>query len=325
MTKSINIAYAEAETHREASKGEPVDIKCLRTFQAVVACGTYAKAADQLGYTQSTVTVHIKQLERDLGLPLFERIGRRMVLTQKGAEALAQAAEIIAAADRLAALGAEETALRGTLRVDMAETLLCYAMDEVIAAFRERAPGVALRLRDRTCAQVSENLREGSCDLGLTYAFDRQPDDFAIEKVGQVRIALVAAPNAPLPDLQTARLAAPLPFIIDEPDDVFRIAFEQTLHARGVAIAETMELWSSQAIKRLVGLGMGFSLFPRFAVADELARGTFAEIPDPFGEQNFPIYLGHRKTHWLTPAARLFCDLVREHLASDNEKAAASG
>ena len=81
----------------------------------------------------------------------------------------------------------------------MAETLLCYAMDEVIAAFRERAPGVALRLRDRTCAQVSENLREGSCDLGLTYAFDRQPDDFAIEKVGQVRIALVAAPNAPSP------------------------------------------------------------------------------------------------------------------------------
>ena len=84
-----------------------MDIKCLRTFQAVVACGTYAKAADQLGYTQSTVTVHIKQLERDLGLPLFERIGRRMVLTQKGAEALAQAAEIIAAADRLAALGTE--------------------------------------------------------------------------------------------------------------------------------------------------------------------------------------------------------------------------
>ena len=63
----------------------------------------------------------------------------------------------------------------------------------------------------------------------------------------------------------------------------------------------------------------------QLVAADELARGTFAEIPDPFGEQNFPIYLGHRKTHWLTPAARLFCDLVREHLASDNEKAAASG
>lgn len=302
-----------------------MDIKCLRTFQAVVACGTYAKAADRLGYTQSTVTVHIKQLERDLGLPLFERIGRRMVLTQKGAEALAQAAEIIAAADRLAALGTEETALQGTLRVDAAETLLCYALDEVIAAFRERAPGVALRLRDRTCAQVSENLRDGSCDLGLTYAFDWQPEDFSIEEVGQIRTTLVAAPGAPLPDFQSAEQLVGLPFIIDEPDNVFRIALEQTLDARGVMLAETMELWSSQAIKRLVAMGMGFSVFPRFAVADELARGAFVEIPDPFGERTFPVYLGHRKTHWLTPAARLFCDLVREHLASDNEKAAASG
>ncbi len=48
-----------------------MDIKCLRTFQAVVQCGTYARAAEHLGYTQSTVTVHIKQLERDLGIPLF--------------------------------------------------------------------------------------------------------------------------------------------------------------------------------------------------------------------------------------------------------------
>ena len=228
-----------------------MDIKCLRTFQAVVACGTYAKAADRLGYTQSTVTVHIKQLERDLGLPLFERIGRRMVLTQKGAEALAQAAEIIAAADRLAALGTEETALQGTLRVDLAETLLCYALDEVIAAFRERAPGVALRLRDRTCAQVSENLRDGSCDLGLTYAFDWQPEDFSIEEVGQIRTTLVAAPSIPLPDFQSAGQLAGLPFIIDEPDNVFRIALEQTMDARGVTLTETMELWSSQAIKRL--------------------------------------------------------------------------
>ena len=290
-----------------------MDIKCLRTFQAVVACGTYAKAADRLGYTQSTVTVHIKQLERDLGLPLFERIGRRMVLTQKGAEALAQAAEIIAAADRLAALGTEETALQGTLRVDLAETLLCYALDEVIAAFRERAPGVALRLRDRTCAQVSEN-------LGLTYAFDWQPEDFSIEEVGQIRTTLVAAPSIPLPDFQSAGQLAGLPFIIDEPDNVFRIALEQTMDARGVTLTETMELWSSQAIKRLVSMGMGFSVFPRFAVADELARGTFVEIPDPFGKRTFPIYLGHRKTHWLTPAARLFCDLVRERLMPEKTR-----
>ena len=92
------------------------------------------------------------------------------------------------------------------------------------------------------------------------------------------------------------------------------------MDARGVTLTETMELWSSQAIKRLVSMGMGFSVFPRFAVADELARGTFVEIPDPFGKRTFPIYLGHRKTHWLNPAARLFSDLVRERLMPEKTR-----
>ena len=82
-----------------------MELKNLRTFQAVVDQGSYQKAADGLGYTQSTVTVHIQQLEEELGVPLFERVGRRMVLTQVGEQALAQARELLAAADRLAQLG----------------------------------------------------------------------------------------------------------------------------------------------------------------------------------------------------------------------------
>ena len=117
-----------------------MDTRLLETFQAVVACGTFARAAEQLGYTQSTVTVHIKQLEQELGVPLFERIGRRMVLTQKGEEALAQANQVVAEVARLRSLGTEGGELTGTLRVDMAETLLCHGMDRVLTEFRELPP-----------------------------------------------------------------------------------------------------------------------------------------------------------------------------------------
>ena len=83
------------------SGGIPVELKNLRTFQTIVDQGSYQKAADCLGYTQSTVTIHIQQLEEELGIPLFERTGRRMVLTQVGEQALSQARELLAAADRL--------------------------------------------------------------------------------------------------------------------------------------------------------------------------------------------------------------------------------
>lgn len=291
-----------------------MDIKCLRTFQAVVACGTYARAAEQLGYTQSTVTVHIKQLERDLGVPLFERVGRRMVLTQKGSEALTQAADIIAAADRLEALAATEGELSGELRVDVAESLLCYAMNEVLSEFRERAPGVRLRLRDGSFAQISRTLHHGECDLGVLYAVDWQPDDLVVEPVAEVSTVAVASPHGEAPDLVTPRQQVTVPFIIDEPDSVFRIGFERALAERGIDLADTMELWTTHAIRRLVNLGMGFTIAPRFAVADELAAGQLHVVPSPSDALAFPVLLAHRKTTWLTPAAQLFIELAKKHL-----------
>lgn len=294
-----------------------MDTKHLRTFQAVVDCGSYAKAAERLGYTQPTITVHIQQLERDLGIPLFERIGRRQVLTQKGTEVLAQTADILSSVERLESMGADEAALSGTLRVDLAETLLCHAMDEAIVEFRRRAPGVALRLRDRTCLQVSENLRSGACDLGLTYAFDWQPEAFTFWKVAETRVVVVAAPDAPMPDLDEPRQEIRTPFITDEPDNVFRIALEDRLRTDGSHLSETIELWSSQAIKHLVALGQGFSVSPRFAVADELASGTFREIPCHLSEKTFPVLLGHRKKQWLSPAAQLFAELAEKALRAN--------
>lgn len=291
-----------------------MDTRLVRSFRAVVECGTYAKAAARLGYTQSTITVHIKQLEAELGVALFERIGRKMALTEKGAEALEMASDLIAAEDRLLTLDGLAESLAGTLRVDVPETVICFAMDEIIAEFREAAPAVTLCLRDRTCLQVSENLRSGECDLGISYAFDWQPEDFVIEEVARTDATVVASASGEAPALDVAGLKIEIPFIVDEPDGAIRRAFERYLADRGCVVEEIIELWSSQAIRRLVELGMGFSVFPTFAVADDLSRGGLVKVGCAFESESVPLYLGHRKTHWMTPAANLFADLVRKHL-----------
>ena len=103
-----------------------MELKNLRTFQAVVDQGSYQRAAERLGYAQSTITVQIQQLEEELGVPLFERLGRRMVLTEAGERILPQARELLLGAERLLESGREDGVLSGILRVDMAETLLCY-------------------------------------------------------------------------------------------------------------------------------------------------------------------------------------------------------
>ena len=239
-----------------------MELKHLRTFQAVVDQGSYQKAAEALGYTQSTVTVQIQQLEEELGVPLFQRIGRRMVLTQAGEQALAQTRDLLLAADRLASLGQDSRTPTGTLRVDMAETLLCYRMQPVIQAFREQAPQVRLIIRSCNCLQIPENIRTGACDLGLGYDMDWSREILEVEPLGRYEIVLLAAPGFAHPDFTTPSQRKPVSLVTDEPDSIFRRQLEQYLRERDITLDETIELWSIETIKRCVMSNLGFTFLP---------------------------------------------------------------
>lgn len=294
-----------------------MELKNLRTFQAVVDQGSYQRAAEVLGYTQSTVTVQIQQLEEELGVPLFQRVGRRMVLTQVGKSALAQARELLLAADRLSNLGQEGRAPTGTLRVDMAETLLCYRMQPVIQAFREQAPQVRLIIRSRNCLQIPENIRAGVCDLGLGYDMDWNREVLEVEPLGEYEIVLLAAPDFAHPDFTTPGQHKPVSFVTDEPDSIFRRQLERYLQERDITLDETIELWSIETIKRCVMSGLGFTFLPRFVAADALADGRLVELSAPISGIRAPVLCARHKKRWVTPAMELFLRLVREELVRE--------
>lgn len=291
-----------------------MELKNLRTFQAVVDQGSYEKAARFLGYTQSTVSVQIQQLEAELGVPLFQRVGRRMVLTQVGEKALAQARDLLLAADRLSALGQEGRELTGTLRVDMAETLLCYQMQPVIRAFREQAPEVRLIIRNCNCMQIPENVRVGSCDLGVGYDMDWDREFLEVESLGEYEIVLLAAPGFVHSDFTTPGQHKPVSLVTDEPDSIFRRQLNAYLQQRNITLDATLELWSIETIKRCVMSDLGFTFLPRFAAREELAAGNLVELKAPISGIRDPALVARHKKRWVTPAMELFLGLLREQL-----------
>lgn len=293
-----------------------MELKNLRTFQTVVDQGSYQKAADCLGYTQSTVTVHIQQLEEELGVPLFERTGRRMVLTQVGRQALAQARELLLAAERLSQLGQEGRAPSGTLRVDMAETLLCYKTQPVIQKFRKLAPQVRLIIRSRNCLDIAENVRSGACDLGVGYDMDWSRDVLEVEPMGEYEVILLASPEFRHPDFITPGQRKPVSLVTDEPDSIFRRRLEDYLRERDITLDATLELWSIETIKRCVMSNLGFTYLPRFAAQGELAEGQLMELDAPISGVRFPTLCARHKNRWVTPAMELFMDLLRENLSA---------
>ena len=294
-----------------------MELKNLRTFQAVVDRGSYQRAAEALGYTQSTVTIHIQQLEEELGLPLFQRTGRRMVLTQTGERFLPQARELLLAADRLAQIGQEGREPSGVLRVDMAETLLCYQVQPVIQKFRRLAPQVRLVIRSRNCLDIAENVRSGACDLGVGYDMDWSRDVLEVEPMGAYEVILLAAPQFAHRDFTTPGQRKPVSLVTDEPDSIFRRRLEDYLRKRDITLDATLELWSIETIKRCVMSDLGFTYLPRFAAREELGRGLLLELESPVSGVRFPALCARHKRRWVTPAMELFMDLLRENLRGE--------
>lgn len=294
-----------------------MELKNLRTFQAVVDQGSYQKAAEFLGYTQSTVTVHIQQLERELGVPLFQRSGRRMTLTQAGEQALEPARELLLSADRLARIGQEDREPAGVLRVDMAETLLCYHMQPVIRKFRQMAPQVRLILRSRNCLDIESNVCTGACDLGVGYDMNWCRDRLEVESMGKYEVILLASPAFRHPDFVTPNQRKPVSLVTDEPDSVFRLRLEDYLQKQNITLDATLELWSIETIKRCVMSDLGFTYLPRFVAREELAAGQLVELEAPISGVRFPALCARRKNRWVSPAMALFMDLLRENLRAE--------
>lgn len=292
-----------------------VELKNLRTFLTVVDQGSYQKAADRLGYSQSTITVQIQQLEEELGVPVFERVGRRMVLTEVGEHMLPQARELVEASKRLLECGKRGGAPSGTLRVDMAETLLCYQMQPVIRAFRERAPQVRLVIRDCNCMRIPGNVVTGVCDLAVGYDMDWNRESLEVESLGSYDIVLLASPDFAEPDFTTPGQRKGASLVTDEPDSIFRRRLEAYLRQREIELDVTLELWSIETIKRCVMSNLGFTYLPRFVAGEELADGRLVELKAPISGVPAPALCAWRKGRWVTPAMELFLELLREALA----------
>ncbi|MCI8909779.1 MAG: LysR family transcriptional regulator [Oscillibacter sp.] len=294
-----------------------MELKHLQTFQTVVDQGSYQRAATALNYTQSTITAQIQQLEAELGVPLLERVGRRMCLTEAGRLALPQVRELLLAADRLAALNRQDALPSGTLRVDMAETLLCYQMQPVIRSFREQAPQVRLILRSCNCMQIPENVRTGACDLGVGYDMDWNRESLEVEPLGSYDLVLLASPDFAHPDFVTPGQYKPVSLVTDEPDSIFRRQLEDYLRRREITLDVTLELWSIETIKRCVMSNLGFTFLPRFVAREELAAGTLVELPIPISGPRQSL-CARRRHRWVSPAMDLFLRLLRENLPEES-------
>ena len=291
-----------------------VTFRQLRVFTEVARQLSFARAAEALHLSPPAVTMQIKELEAQIGLPLFERSGRAVSLSTTGEYYLVYAKRLLAtlkdAEDAMARFRRLET---GLLTIGLVSTAK-YFVPRLLARFRQEHPGVDVRL------QVSQNreqllalLHANECDLAV---MGRPPKEMATraEPFAPHPLVFVAPPDHPLLRLghPPAEALAPYPFIVREQGSGTRSAMDAFFREHRVEPRLQMELASNETIKQSVMAGMGLSFLSLHTVGLELRTGLLAWLE----VEGTPVLrswnLVHLLSKLLSPAAEAFRYFVLE-------------
>lgn len=295
-----------------------MELKYLNTFRTIVAEGSFTKAAEQLNYTQSTITFQIGQLEQELSAKFFERIGRRMVLTEAGKRLVPYVEDVLNAVDRLRNFQEDLSNWKGELKIGVGETLLSYKIPPVLKAFHAKAPNARLFLQSMNCYDIRDELIAGTLDMGIFYHdIGGLGTSLTTIPLKSYPLSLVSSPATKerFPDFITPGQHIPVPLIINEPNCIFRQIFEQYLREKSILLDHTIELWSIQTIKQLVQSDVGISYLPTFAVQQELEQGVLVEIPTELSDTTITAVCGYHKNKWVSPLMQLFLELCETMIA----------
>ena len=295
-----------------------MEIKNLYTLKTILEEGSFGNAANKLGYTQSTITFQIRQLEDELGVVLFEKIGRRMILSRAGENLIPYVNETLASFEKLQNVGKSINELNGTLNIILSETLLCYKLEPVISEFHRLAPKVELKLRSLSCHATKQALLEGNADLGICYDQSEIDERLCIHSLGNVTLLVVSSNQLyshlkDTLDFTAQNISLPTSFITDEPDGIFRRQFEKYLKTQDIQLAGTIELWSTSMIKSLVKSGLGISFLPSFTVEEELSKGGFISLAHHIPCENIRAIYMYHKNKSINKPMQLFIDLLEQY------------
>lgn len=293
-----------------------MDLKYLYTFRTIVDEGGFNKAAQKLNYTQSTITFQMNQLEQELSTCLFEKIGRKMVLTKAGESLIPYVDEILQSIDKLHSFESDLSEYQGDLRVGVAETQLCYRFPAILKEFHLKAPKARLFLRSMNCYDIRDELLNGTLDIGVFYEdVGGFGSSLVTYEIGTFPTILLASSETQrqFPDFIKPDQVLSLPLVINEPNCIFRQMFEEYLREKSIRLGHTIELWSIPTIKNLVASGVGITYLPLFTVQEELKTEVLKEIGTDMEEPAITAVCGHHKNKWISPLMQLFIDLCKEH------------
>lgn len=297
-----------------------MNTKNLLTFKTILETGSFQKAADKLGYTQSTVTFQIKQLEDELSLKLFEKIGRRMEITQAGKDIMPYIDTILQGAEQIGNYGKSLSEISGSLKLAIPDSILIYNMQPFIQAFSHEAPNVQLVINSIQSGEINQSISDGIADIGINCEKDSYPSTVVHKKLGNYKAVLVASPFADrnLLDFITPYQRKPFSLICNEPDGYYQLDMDKYLDSKDIVMNPHMKVQSIEAVKRCVMNNLGIAVVPTYSIGEELKNGSLIPIKTELDDKIYNSFYIYHKNKWMSPQMELAINLLQKYVGIKN-------
>lgn len=287
-----------------------MEIRNLYTFLQVASIQNFTQAAHILGYSQSNVSAQIRQLEADIGVPLFDRIGRNVVLTQYGQQLIPYAQQVVGLTTQISNMLWSEETLRGILHIGMVESLFDVCFEQIVLRFTERFPKVKVDLTIEATPKLLEMLKKGQLDLACLIGDPLSAADWNCPYVKQVGMVVIAGPKNHLTQKDQIRIEDlnNEKFILMEDIAPYTINFYQALAEHHVNIQLFLSLQSARIARHLVQDSAYLSFLPLYTVDSAIRRKQIIALNIQNYVQMQYVQLVLLKERAITPQIRGFLD-----------------
>ncbi|ADU27044.1 LysR family transcriptional regulator [Ethanoligenens harbinense] len=291
-----------------------MEIKQLKTFSAVAKAGSFSCAAELLGYAQPTVTMHVKLLEDELKVKLFERLGHHITLTKEGSHLLYYAESILKLSSEALSSFCEKTTETGKITIGANESFSVVRLPLILKQFIQKFPNADVSLKFGSVEEIHEALQQNEIDVAFFLTREVHYADLIIEVLTEEVIAAVVPLEHPLTLKPSVNI---LDFenqdlIITQENCTYRALIQELLKKMDVHPRSIIGINNIHAIKQLVMSGIGVAILPQISVEHEISNNMLVKIP--WSETPPPVFtqIAYHKDKWISPTLLNFLEQARK-------------
>lgn len=292
-----------------------MELRNLITFIHVAELGSFTKAAEQLGYSQSTVSFQIKQLEDELDCLLFERINHTIALTERGHELVSYAHQVRALTDDFKESLTKEEECRGHIHIVTPDSVCEEMLYSHYIDFHQKYPSIAIRFTTGDSALLLNMLDHNEADVIITLDRRLYNKDYIIAKEERLPMHFVAGKNSRFADKKNLSISdiANEPFILTEYGQGYRRVLDKELAKKSLEITPVLEIGRTDIITNILAKSDMISYLPDFVTKESFESGKLCYLDVCDIEIDIWKQLIYHKNKWMSKSLKTFIEYVKSH------------